>query len=348
MAGSFLPPYDFTRATNTLSSLPKISVIVIAYKMSAQLEKTLLTLAPGFQQGVTADDYEVIVVENNSVDSLPAEKVAQLPDNFRYLLREETAASPVYAINIAFEMCAAPYICLMIDGARMVSPGIIYNALMAYTMSENAVVAVPGYHLGDEEQHLVQGGLNQAEAEIELLASVDWREDGYELFNISTFSGANSHGYLHPLMECNCLFGSAENYAAIGYADTQFQLHGGGSINLHMYRSLGMLPGTKLFVLPGEGSFHQFHGGVTTSSYEERSEEIERHRVQLHSLWPEGFSSLRRESTLLGRVSPQAKPFLIHSLQRGQKRNKRLLGQGKDPWVDDTSLNGQPGHNGIG
>ncbi len=316
--------------------------------MSAQLEKTLQTLAPDFQRGVTANDYEVIVVENSSGDNLPAETLAKLPDNFHYLLRDETAVSPVYAINEAFAMSRAPYICLMIDGARMVSPGIIYNALMAYSISEDALVAVPGYHLGHEEQHLVQGDLNQAEAEIELLASVDWQNNGYELFNISTFSGANTHGYLHPLMECNCMFASAKNYAAIGYADTQFQLHGGGSINLHMYRGLGMLSGTQLFVLPGEGSFHQFHGGVTTSSYAERTEEIERHRVQLHSLWSEGFFSLRRESTLLGRVSPQAKPFLIHSLQRGQKRNKRLISQGKDPWEDDTALNRQPGDNGVG
>jgi len=315
--------------------------------MSAQLDKTLQTLAPDFQRGVTAQDYEVVVVENNSADPLPPQKVANLPANFRYLLREETAVSPVYAINEAFSMCRAPYICLMIDGARMVSPGIIHHALMAHAISENAIVAVPGYHLGHQEQHLVEGGKNQATAEAELLASVDWQRDGYELFKLSTFSGANSHGYLHPLMECNCLFASAENYTAIGHADTRFLLHGGGSINLHMYRALGMLPGTQLFVLPGEGSFHQYHGGVTTSSYAERAKEIESHRVQLHSFWPEGFSSLRRESTLLGRIPPQAQPFLIHSLERAQKRHKRLLNQGKDPWEDDTALNGQPGKDGV-
>jgi glycosyltransferase involved in cell wall biosynthesis len=142
-----------------VSSTPKISVIVIAYNMAAQLEKTLQTLAPSFQRGVTTDDYEVIVVENSSQDNLRADKVANLPDNFHYWLRDESAVSPVYAINEAFAMCQAPYICLMIDGARMVSPGIIYNALMARSISENAIVAVPGYHLGHEEQHLVEGGL---------------------------------------------------------------------------------------------------------------------------------------------------------------------------------------------
>jgi hypothetical protein len=102
-----------------------------------------------------------------------------------------------------------------------------------------------------------------------------------------------------------------------------------------MYRSLGMLPGTELFVLPGEGSFHQYHGGVTTSSYAQREAEIEKHRVQLHSYWPGGFHSLRREPALLGRVPPQAQPFLTKSLQRSQDRVKRLKAQGKPTWQDD-------------
>ena len=151
-------------------------------------------------------------------------------------------------------------------------------------------------------------------------------------------SGANRRGYLHPIMECNCIFASRESYAAIGSADPQFTLHGGGSVNLHMYRSLGMLPGSEFFVLPGEGSFHQYHGGVTTSSYEEREAEIEKHRVQLHSYWPGGFHSLRREATLLGKVPPQARSFLQFSLQRNEKRQQRLESKGVDVWPDDTAV----------
>lgn len=315
---------------------PKVSVIVIAHSMPAQLENTLLTLTADFQQGVDIDDYEVIVIENSSGNDLPQDTVATLPENFRYVLRHETAVSPVYAVNEAFAMSRAPFICLMIDGARLVSPGIISTALQAFAISKNAVVAVPGYHLGLEEQHLVEAQHNQMEVEEGLLSSVDWRSDGYELFRISTFSGANRQGYLNPIMECNCLFGSAENYAAIGHANTEFQLPGGGSINLHMYRSLGTLPDTEFFVLPGEGSFHQYHGGVTTSSYAEREAEIGKHRTQLHSFWPAGFHSLRRDATLLGRVPPQAKPFLLTSLKHSQKRIKRLAHLGRIPWPDDN------------
>ena len=328
-----------------MTNTPKVSVILIAYSMSQQLENTLLTLAPDYQQGVDGGDYEVIVIENSSGDNLAPEKVAALPDNFRYLLREETAVSPVYAVNEGFAMCRAPLICLMIDGARMVSPGIIQTALQAYAISKDAIIAIPGYHLGQEEQHLVAGQQDQETHESQLLASVDWQTDGYELFSISTFSGANRLGYLNPIMECNCLFASAESFAAIGFANTEFQLPGGGSVNLHMYRSLGMLPGSKFYLLPGEGSFHQYHGGVTTSSYEEREADIAKHNVQLQSFWPGGFHGLRRDASLLGRVPLQAKKFLLESLQHSQKRSRRFRDNGKNPWPDDTTvnLNGKPG-----
>jgi hypothetical protein len=326
----------------SLAKIPKVSVIVIGYRMSRQLANTLLTLTPGYQQGVTAADYEVIVMENNSVDNLPSGSLASLPENFRYFLRDETAATPVYAVNEAFSLCRAPYICLMIDGARMASPGVVRAGLMASSISENAILAVPGYHLGHDEQHLLESGRDHVREEAELLASIDWQADGYELFNISTFSGANRNGYLQPIMECNCLYASAKNYAAIGHANKQFTLPGGGSINLHMYRSLCMLPKSELFVTPGEGSFHQYHGGVTTSSYAQREAEIERHRTQLHSFWPGGFHSVRREPSLLGRVPPQAQRFLMKSLERSSDRIRRLSVQGKALWPDDPTPSGGP------
>ena len=104
---------------------PKVSVIVIAYSMSRQLENTLYSLTAECQNGVSEDDYEVIVMENSSADNLPPREVAALPDNFRYVLRDEPTATPVYAINEAFALCRAPLVCLMIDGARMASPGIL-------------------------------------------------------------------------------------------------------------------------------------------------------------------------------------------------------------------------------
>ena len=314
-----------------------LSVIVIGYSMSEQLQRALLTLAADYQRQLNTDDYEVIVVENSSADNLAAATVAQLPANFRYFLREEPGQSPVPAINFAFSECRGAYIGLIMDGARMMSPGCIRTALDAFAITADALVAVPGYHLGEQEQHLHADSATALAREKKLLDSIDWRGDGYELFTVSTFSGANRSGYLHPIMECNCVFASAENFRRIGHADPQFTMPGGGSINLHIYRSLGMLPNTRIFVLPGEGSFHQYHGGVTTSSYADRQAEIERHRVQLHALWPGGFHSLRRKPSLLGDVSLQALPFLEESLRRSRNRLERCSKQQLAAWPDDPN-----------
>jgi len=321
-----------------MPTAPTVSVILIGYRMATQLRNTLRTLETDFQREVGASDYEVILVENRSADNLPESCVRSLPGNVRYFPREEAGHSPVPAINFAFGQCRGDYIGLIMDGARMLSPGVIANAIKCRRLDANFLGLVPGYHLGEQEQHQYEHPAVALETEKALLASVDWRTDGYELFRISTWSGANRRGYLQPMMECNCIFASRDNYRAIGYANPDFTLRGGGSINLHIYRSLGMLPHTRLFVWPGEGSFHQYHGGVTTSSYEDRQAEIERHRVQLHSYWPEGFHALRREPTLFGGVPSQARAFLRKSLVHYRHRLRKLAYRGLPIWPDDPQV----------
>lgn len=319
------------------SARPTVSIILIAYKMRDQLRNTLLTLYPDYQRNCSMRDYEVIVVENSSSENLDQATIDSLPANIHYFLREEESQSPVPSINFAFEQCRGECIGMIMDGARMLSPGVIEHAMLAHNTTPNAVTVMPGYHLGDQEQHLHGSAADALAEERRLLDSVDWREDGYELFSISTFSGANRRGYLHPILECNCLFASRDNFRKIGDADSRFMQPGGGSVNLHMYRSLGMLTGSELFVVPGEGSFHQFHGGVSTSSYDGRDEELARHLKQLKSYWPDGFHALRREPKLLGQIPPQAYRFLQESLQRSLNRYGKMREEARRPWPDDPN-----------
>ena len=316
-----------------------LSVVLIGYKMSRQLLNTAYTLSTHYQRNVNASEYELIVVENESSDNVDEEALLALGDNIRFLRRQESSHTPVYAVNEAFSLCRGELWGLMIDGARMVSPGVLRKAIDCWSENRRALVAVPGYHLGKQEQYELEDPLAALQAERELLDACDWRKDGYQLFSISTFSGANRRGYLQPIMECNCVFSSAGNFERIGYADERFQLRGGGSINLHMYRSLGLLADSELYVLPGEGSFHQFHGGVTTFGYEDRVAEIERHRVQLHSFWPGGFHSLRRKPTLYGDIPEQARPFLEVSREFEARREQRLRRMGLPFWPDEPGTN---------
>jgi glycosyltransferase involved in cell wall biosynthesis len=332
---SVAPPSIAEACLMLKTARPLLSVIVIGYKMPGQLANTLFTLSAGYQLGVAEQDYEVIVVENASNDNFDESILPSLGGNFHFFRREEAASTPVPAVNFAFERCRGKAIGLMIDGARMITPRVIQYVLASQRISNQFFTVVPGYHLGAQAQHLnVSSGYNEA-TEKKLLDSTNWRNNGYELFSIADISGANPNGYLQPIMECNCMFASAASYKKIGYADKRFTQRGGGAINLHMFRSLGLLEENKYIVLPGEGSFHQYHGGVTTSEYHGRDLENASHNAQLQDIWNGDFHSLRREAMLLGAVTPWAQGYLQFSSERSMRRFERFQARGERLWEDD-------------
>lgn len=321
---------------------PHISVIVIVYKMARQAMNTLYSLSMDYQRNINADDYEVIVVENQSSAVMDETAIRQLNGNFRYFLRQESSQSPVGAINFGFEQATGTSICLMIDGARMVTPRILEFALHAQRISPHCLVSVPGYNLGAQDQRFHKEHQHDEIIEQQLLERIQWQQNGYRLFDIASIGGANPKGFFHPLMECNCVFTSADNFKRIGGANPDFQLPGGGSINLHIYRQLGLLEQSKhYFLMAGEGSFHQFHGGITTAQWDDLDEVLESHRTQLHSYWEGGFHSLRREPLLLGAVSSHAQRFLHYSAQQAKQRFARLKKHGKLAWADDNAAAAQ-------
>lgn len=317
---------------------PLLSIIVIAYDMPRQALNTLISLAPDYQQGVDADDYEVILVENRSKRNMDAEAIARLPGNFRYFLRDEAGVSPAPAINFGFAQARGRFIGLMIDGARLVTPGVVKYALMAFRMTPDAMVVVPGYHLGENEQqfHLTHG--YSEEAEQQLLADIGWPEsaNGYRLFDISCWSGANPNGYFHPFMESNCLFINAQVFRDIGRADERFDMPGGGALNLYLYRKAAMHPRTQSVMLVGEGSFHQLHGGVTTSEVDGREDLLKRQSDQLCALLGEPFRSPTVEPILLGQAKAPSLRYLERSVQRGMDRVRRCAGRQEDPFTDQA------------
>lgn len=318
-------------------SQPRLSIIVIAYDMPRQALNTLLSLSPAYQRGVEAVDYEVILVENRSKRNMDAAAIAELPGNFRYFLRDEPGVSPAAAINFGFSQARGQFVGLMIDGARMVTPGVVQNVLMAFSLCTDAMVAVPGYHLGENEQqfHLTHGYTEEKEQA--LLDEIDWQNNGYRMFDISCLSGANPNGIFHPFMECNCLFTSAEVFREIGQADERFDLPGGGALNLCIYRKIAMHPRTRSFMLAGEGSFHQLHGGVTTSQVVQRDDILRRQSDQLNELLGQPFRSPTVEPILLGKIPGPALRYLHHSVERGIHRLQRCTARNEDMYADERT-----------
>jgi len=106
-------------------------------------------------------------------------------------------------------------------------------------------------------------------------------------------------------------------------------------VNLFLYRKLVLLPRSRLVVLPGEGSFHQFHGGITTTPAEDLDRVLLSHRTQLAKILGAPFEAPRREPMLLGAVTSHAQAMLRFSAERATQRFERFRAQGKPAWGDD-------------
>jgi hypothetical protein len=154
---------------------------------------------------------------------------------------------------------------LIVDGARLASPGLLAGALVAVRLADRSVVTAPAFHLGDApHMRAVETGYDRS-VEDTLLDGCGWRDDGYRLFGVSTPAGSSGRGLFGPMGESSSLFAPALLWDELGGMDERFALPGGGLANHDLYLRACGLPGAELTVLLGEGTFHQYHGGAATS-----------------------------------------------------------------------------------
>ncbi|MFH0947295.1 MAG: glycosyltransferase family A protein [Planctomycetota bacterium] len=299
---------------------PRLSLVVILHDMPDQAQRTLFSLSPRYQRDVSRRDYEVIVVENASERTLGREKVLQHGDNFSYFLREQPAPSPVFAINFGAAQARGDMIGIMVDGARMLTPGAVKYILMAGRLSPFAVAAIPGYHLGRQLQQDAALSGHDAQEDLRLLAQIGWPEDGYRLFEIACFSATSRPGFFRYPGESNCLSVPRSIWEEIGGCDERFDLPGGGLVNLDLYKRVAEHRRTVLVNLIGEGCCHQFHGGVTTSTRSEAREQLVADQVaQYVALRGRKYRNPRVRSISLGLVPDAALEFVRRSVERAQQ-----------------------------
>ena len=292
----------------------RISFIVVVYAMPEQASRTLHSLSADYQIGVDGSEYEVLVVENRSDQNLSQDKATQYGDNFRYFLRDETAPTPIHAINFGAGQARGEYVAIMIDGARMLSPGVVANMLSAVNLADEPVICVPGYHLGDElQQFAVQKGYNE-KAEAQLMSNIGWPEQGYRLFEICCPSGTSAGGFFKPIGESNCLGLRKSLFDQLGGYDTAFTGRGGGMVNLDFYRRAIEFAGSQLILLLGEGSFHQFHGGETTGKEGiNREQLIQDITFEYFQLRGKPYTPPEQRAIFLGAVPDSALRLVSHN-----------------------------------
>jgi hypothetical protein len=243
-----------------------VSIIVVVHNMAREAPRTLRSLSPSYQQGIDAEDYEVIVVDNGSSPPFDAKALDDLGGNFRLVRVDPAPPSPAHAINRGLAAARGQVIGVMIDGARIVTPGFIHFGRQGVRLYPRAVVATLGWYLGyDQQRWAMEGGYNQAR-EDELLASIAWPRDGYRLFEISAFDESTTDGWFAPISESNGLFLSRQTWDLLAGVDERFEAAGGGFVNLDTLTRALELPGSEFVVLLGEATFHQFHGGIATNA----------------------------------------------------------------------------------
>ena len=105
---------------------------------------------------------------------------------------------------------------------------------------------------------------------------------------------------------------------AIGGYDIRFNLGGGGLINLDFYKRACEHAGVQHVVLPGEGSFHQFHGGITTGGQDPgaRQAYIEASNQQYLELRGSEYQSPLTNPIYLGEIPTNVQRFVLYSAQK--------------------------------
>ena len=242
-----------------------LSVVVVAYGMDRELPRTLRSLSPRHQRGIEVDDYEVVVVDNGSPRPVDPALAAAFDGRLRIERIDPGPPSPALAANHGLRLAAGELVGLIVDGARIASPGLLAEARRAARLAPRPVITAPAFHLGSATHaDAAEVGYDQA-VEDQLLAESGWEDDGYRLFDVSTPARSWGRGLFGPAGESSSLFCPRAIWDELGGLDERFTLPGGGLVNHDLYRRACALDDVELIVLLGEGTFHQYHGGAATS-----------------------------------------------------------------------------------
>jgi cephalosporin hydroxylase len=152
----------------------------------------------------------------------------------------------------------------MIDGAHILSPGVLREAWDSFSDTPEAVVGLRQWFIGGDQRWLSISGYTREQEDM-LFDKIAWPRHGYKLFKISTPIWESPNHWLDGMIESNCLFVPRQIYTRIGGMDERFDEPGAGYANLDLFKRAVEAVDEPLIALLGEASFHQFHDGTTTN-----------------------------------------------------------------------------------
>ncbi len=248
------------------SNARMLSVVVNFYNNRREALNTLYSLTRTYQQGAGDIPYKVLAVDNGSSQPLTESEVRAFGPEFRYRYVRTGSASPVEAINAACRDAVGEYLLVMIDGAHIVSPGVLRLASQAFQLFAAPFVATVPFHLGPKTQNeSIREGYNQL-VEDEMLRASGWKENGYRLYTVAGSFADTGMGWFGGMFESSCFGIRKADYLSMGGLDERYQSRGGGLVNVDFFERALSRPDLEYVMLLGEGTFHQFHGGVASNA----------------------------------------------------------------------------------
>jgi cephalosporin hydroxylase/GT2 family glycosyltransferase len=291
------------------TSAVALSVIVVFYNMRREALRTLQSLARSYQRDVEDLDYEVLVIDNGSDPDqrLGPDFVASFGPEFRLLeLDTDPHPSPTGALNAGVAAARGEALAMMIDGAHVLTPGVLSFGIKALDTYAPAIVATQQWYMGPGQQgDAEQAGYDEA-VEDRLFDAIEWPVDGYRLFEVGHFIGERD--WFDGIVESNCLFVPRKLLEQLGAFDERFSMPGGGYANLDLFERLALSPGVTPASILGEGTFHQFHGGTTTNVADDtlRRERVFSYREHFQALRGRPLMGVDRPVHYVGTMATKA------------------------------------------
>ncbi|MEZ5167507.1 MAG: CmcI family methyltransferase [Acidimicrobiales bacterium] len=295
---------------------------MVFHNMDREAKRTLHSLSRQYQRGIDDLRYEVLVVDNGSdgAHRLDPSWVGSFGEELRLVdMGQDAPPSPTVALNTALGLSTGANVAVMIDGAHVLTPGVLAHGMRGLETYAPAVVATQQWYVGPGQQpDTTSQGYDEAEEDV-LFDRIAWPADGYRLFEIGEFIG--NRDWFDGILESNCLFAPRNLLEQVGGFDNAFATPGGGYANLDLYERLASDPHTTLVTILGEGSFHQVHGGTTTNdaapdgrrsktfSYGSQYEELRGRSMRgpaKHTYYVGGFTSMSARRTRSRRLTGTA------------------------------------------
>jgi hypothetical protein len=132
-----------------------LTVVVVFYNMRREAERTLHSLSRAYQRDIDDLDYEVVVVENGSDPDqrLGEEFVRAFGPEFRYFdLGDDADPSPISALNFGIRKGRGNAYALMIDGAHVLTPGVLRYGMAGLNSYDRAIVGTQQWYMGPGQQ----------------------------------------------------------------------------------------------------------------------------------------------------------------------------------------------------